>query len=171
MFVTAPDDAHDEEGDCRPKQRIEGVHGEQVRQSKQDGRHQGRQRSKKHCPATASQLACELTGKNDGRNASEGRQQPQRPERCADGVLQQPGYPSNQRRLIDVSPGRMFATCEVIELVAKVSVVRPGEEIEGDSHKGDIQDDGHPGFEDRRLPGLFCGNNRGRDCAHGIRYG
>jgi hypothetical protein len=38
----------------------------------------------------------------------------------------------------------MFATCEVIELVAKVSVVRPGEKIEGDSHKGDIQDDGHP---------------------------
>ena len=88
MFVAALGDAHDEVGDSRPKQRVEGVHGEQVRQGKQDGRHERRQRGQKHGPSGGLQLACQQARKNDGRSAGKGGQQPQCPERGADRVLQ-----------------------------------------------------------------------------------
>ena len=112
---------------------------------------------KKHGPTPASQFACQQAGKNDGRSAGKGGQQPQCPQRGTDGVLQEPRDPRDQRRLIDISPGGMFSARQVVELIAKVSVVGSGKEVENDAHQGDVHHDGRSRGEGRGLP----------DCAYG----
>jgi hypothetical protein len=41
----------------------------------------------------------------------------------------------DQRRLIDISPGGMFSARQVVELIAKVSVVGSGKEVENDTYQ------------------------------------
>src|ERR1035438_3940479 len=45
-------------------------------------------------------------------------------------MLQQPGRPGNQRRLVHISPRGMFPASQVIKLIAEVSVMRPGHAVE-----------------------------------------
>ena len=102
--------------------------------------------------SAASELTCQQAGKDDGRSAGKGRQQPKCPERSTDGVLQEPRDPADQRRLIDISPGGMFSARQVVELIAKVSVVGSGKEVENDAHQGDVHHDGRSRCEGRGLP-------------------
>jgi len=50
------------------------VHGEQVRQSEHDWRHQARQRGEKHCPTPASEFASEQARGHDAGCAGKGGQ-------------------------------------------------------------------------------------------------
>jgi hypothetical protein len=63
--------------------------------------------------------------------------------------------------LIDIAPGRMFTAREVVKLVAKVSVIRAGDEVQNDSHDGDIENDRGPRSEGRWLAIFSCDDGQG----------
>ncbi len=116
-------------------------------------------------PNSRAQKACQ----NHDRSAGKGRQQPERPERSTNRVLQEPGYPGDQRRLIDIAPGRMFSTREVVELITKVSVVGSSEEVENDAHQGDVQYNRCSRDEGGALPdGVACRNTYAHLATYGI---
>ena len=112
-----------------------------MREGEQDRGHQGGEGGEEHGPAAASEFARKQAGEDDGRGSGEGGQESKRPEGCADGVGEEPGDPSDERGLVDVSPGGMFAACEVVELVAEVAVVGAGEEVKDDPDGSDGEND------------------------------
>ena len=121
-----PGDAHDQAGNGRPEQRVEGVHGEQMRQGQRHGGQKHRQTCQEHGPAAAAQGARKPARQHDGGGAGKSGKQVQGPERRADGVLQKPGYPADERRLIDITPGRMLPASQVIQFIAEIAVLGAG---------------------------------------------
>ncbi len=140
-LVATPCNTHQQKRESCPEQLIEGVHREQMRESKQNRSHQRSQRAKKHRPAPASQLARQQTSQNNRPNSGQRRQQPQRPKRSTYGVLQKPRDPSDQWRLINIPPRWMLSAGQVVKLIAKVSIVRTSKKIENESRESNTEDD------------------------------
>jgi len=53
-------------------------------------------------------------------------------------VPEEPGDPTDERRLVDVAPGWMLSAGQEIKFVAEVSIVRAGKEIEDEAREGEI---------------------------------
>ena len=78
-------------------------------------------------------------------------------------MLKQPRDPTDQRWLVNVSPGWVLATSEIVEFVAEVSVIGTSYEIENDANECDVKDDGGAGCE----TGLRARSNGGGG-GHGV---
>src|SRR4030095_8198279 len=80
------------------------------------------------------------------------RQKTQRKQRVAEQVATEPGSEPDERRVVHVAPGKVFAASCIIQLIAKVAVFSVEEEMKHDAERRETV---HPCRQRRSARGRF----------------
>ncbi len=94
-------------------------------------------RARDLCDAPAAELARDVCGEDNARSAGEDGKNADGQERIAKEVALEPGRDGNQRRLIDVTPGKMASAVEIVKLIDEEAVAPAGVEMDGDLDESD----------------------------------
>ncbi len=133
-------DADHQPGAAHPEQRLEGVHGEQVIDSENTRRHQGREGGEALGKSLAAEFAGDQGGEGHLARSGHGGQETDRRKRVAQERPHDPGDQRNQRRLVHVTPIQMPAAGQVIQLVDEIAVMPSGVQVDQKLAGGEAKD-------------------------------
>ena len=135
-LAAAREHAHEDPGDERPEEEVEGVHRVGAAEGQGDRGEAGGEAGQSAGRRAAAERQGDPAGEPDGRRHRERRHHAQREVRLPRDLGHEPRDPAHERRVIDVAPAGPPAAGHVVELVPEDAVAGQKGQVEEEDARG-----------------------------------
>ncbi len=157
-------DAHGHGHTGHPKKRFKRIHGKKAVHGQVDGTEKDRGRGEHVSKPAPAEFAHHPGRQQNSGGSGKSREKAQRKERISEKPSRKPGDQRDERRLIDIAPGKVLSAGGVIEFISKITVAIGNEEVNRKRGHGKDSNERRGAYgPDARFDDPF--RNRGVQCS------